>query len=338
MRIQAKDLPIHLKKGLTNFYFVFGDEPLQHKESVDAVRAEAKLQGFSEREIFDITAGFEWGTLLESLNTSNLFFEKRLIECHFAESIHGKALTEAFHKIAEFVIANDVLFLLIAKKIETKFQQSKAFIAIEQKACTILARALTQDEMKLWLDKRLLANQFQIDPESVQLLLERTEGNLLAAAQAIEKLQLCASHLALRPEDIVDAIGMDARFSIFDLIDAALSASVKRTTQILNALRQEGVDPILIIWAIAKEVRTISLLMHKAKEGNISSAQLSELGIWKRREFIVRRFIQRFSLTTLQPLFLKMKEADDILKGRQPGDVWGLLFSICQTLTGAYYD
>jgi len=341
VRILAQDLAQHLKRRLANCYFVFGDEPLQHTEAMDAIRFEARQQGYTEREVFQVTSNFEWASLFSSVNTPSLFSEKRLIECSLGEGKIAKSLSDTLAKLATLEHSTSILFLFSASKLDTKIQQSKGFSQLEQKSITIYARSLSTKEALMWIEKRLATAGFKTTPLVIQDLFERTEGNLLATSQVITKLQLSLDPQKtpiLSVENIRDIISTDARFTIYDLVDASLSGSVEKTARIFSRLKDEGVDPILVLWAITREVRTILALFAKMQGGQISSSLLSEHGIWKNREPLIRSFIHRFSTTMLQNILLKSKQVDDRAKGRVQGSAWDLLFSICLTLTGAYHE
>jgi DNA polymerase-3 subunit delta len=342
MRIQAKDLPQHLKRGLAPLYFVFGEEPLHHQESVDAIRAEAKQQGYTERDIFEITAHFEWGNLLQSLDSQNLFSEKRLIECRLLEGKIGKTGTDTLNILANSLLEQNIL-LFTAGKIDSKTQTSGWFTTLDRKGQVIWARTLSSDEHLQWLKTRCVAAGFQPTADAIQALLERTEGNCLAAAQIIEKLNLLhpntqsinpATLQTLTLKDVLELVEGDARFSLYDLVDTVLSGSLSRTTRIFSSLKNEGTDPILILWAIARELRAIIPLARQIKSGSSEREVFNQHGVWKRREALIRQCIQRFSLLQLHHFLTKAKNIDDILKGRIPGNGWSELLMLCLTLAG----
>ncbi len=341
MRILAQDLSAHLKRGLANCYFIFGDEPLQQSESVDVIRLTAKQQGYTERAVFQITPHFEWDSLFSSVNTPSLFSAKRLIECVVEEGKTGKGMLDIFAKLTDLPNDQSIIFLFSAThKIDLKIQQSKEFLALEQKSMTVCARTLSTKETLIWIEKRLSTAGFKTTPSIIQTLFERTEGNLLAARQVIEILQLCvdpqkASVLSI--EDIRAIIDTNARFTVYDLINATLSASVERTSRIFSSLKNEGVDPILVLWAITREVRTIATLFAKTNSQPVSSALLNQQGVWKNRESLIKNFMNRFTLASLQKILVQSKKIDDIIKNRMPGSAWDSLFSICLTLAGAYH-
>lgn len=342
MRILAQDLSAHLKRGLASCYFVFGDEPLQQSESVDVIRLTAKQQGYTEREFFQITPNFEWDSLFSSVNTPSLFAEKRLIECALEEGKMGKSMLDTLAKLAHLPNDQSMLFLVSAtSKIDFKMQQSKEFLALEQKSMTVCARALSAKETLIWIEKRLSTAGFKTTPSVIQTLFDRTEGNLLAARHVIEILQLCVDSQkisVLSIEDICAIIDTNARFTIYDLVDASLAASVERTSRIFSSLKNEGIDPILVLWAITREVRTIAMLFSKTNNQPVSNALLNQQGIWKSRESLIKNFMNRFTLASLQKILLQSKKIDDIIKNRMPGSAWDSLFAICLTLAGAYHE
>ena len=61
MRLKADQLNSHLSQGpLAPAYLISGDEPLLLQETADAIRIAAKNQGYTERELLHVEAGFEW--------------------------------------------------------------------------------------------------------------------------------------------------------------------------------------------------------------------------------------------------------------------------------------
>src|SRR3989304_76441 len=95
-------------------------------------------------------------------------------------------------------------------------------------------------------------------PGGAELLAHHMEGNLLAAAQEIEKLALLLGRGEVSLDDIEGNLGDNARFSVFTLADACLRGGAAAILRILNSLRAEGVDPVLVLWALAREARSLA--------------------------------------------------------------------------------
>ena len=132
MQIKADQLRNDLKARQFSVYMICGDEPLQHRESVDMLRKAAKYYGHEEREVYTADASFDWNTLSIAANELSLFASRRLIEIHLPSgkpSDKGVALIEYCENLPE-----DILLLLIAGKIEAPTRKSKWYKALDQVA------------------------------------------------------------------------------------------------------------------------------------------------------------------------------------------------------------
>ena len=77
-------------------------------------------------------------------------------------------------------------------------------------------------------------------PDAIAWLAERVEGNLLAAAQEIDKLALLADGHALDVAALEASVADDARYDAFRLTDAAIGGDAGRALHIVAGLRAEG--------------------------------------------------------------------------------------------------
>ncbi len=120
-------------------------------------------------------------------------------------------------------------------------------------------------------------------PEAVTLLAERVEGNLLAAAQEIEKLALLADDRELTAQAVLAAVGDSARYSIYDFVDAALLGQPERVARILDGLRDEGIEPVLVNWALHQESRRLAMLAFARSQGQPLEAVFAALAARRNR-------------------------------------------------------
>lgn len=331
MRIALKDLPTQLSPTLSKPLFVFGDEPVLHQEAIELIQRFAKQHHF-ERERFDIRSPSDWLTVQSELSSQNLFSSKRLLECRIEGSVQTKILMPLLEMLPE-TLPSDTLLLIRCAKVEPNVQKTNYFKKIEHQCITVGVTTLTPNDTLRYIRESLTKAGFTPDPELVQLLFERTEGNLIATRCAIEQLKLLHPSEPIATHELSELISINTRFSVFALVDALLSGSLQRTTQILNRLQQEGVEPILVLWAITKEIRTILLVCDKLKKGHPQSRVFTEHGIWRRREGLVSQFINRVVPNELQTVLIEAKSIDDVIKGRTPGNPWRSLTQLCLHLT-----
>src|SRR3546814_5820412 len=93
------------------------------------------------------------------------------------------------------------------------------------------------------------------------------EGNLLAAAQEVEKLKLLAEGGQVTAETVQAAVADSARYDVFGLIDAALLGQPEHILRMLTGLRGEGVEAPVILWAVAREVRQLANIAQQYSQG-----------------------------------------------------------------------
>ncbi len=332
MRLPFKALDAQLARYFPGSFLVFGEEPIQQNEAIDAIRTLARKQTFS-REVVDITSALDWDKLTNQLSASNLFSQKRFVECRLADNVFSK-IEKSITALAKTPLPADLALLISCHKIDYKIQKTNWFKQIEQKFCVIGVSPLSREETLSWIQMKLKQAGFKVNAGTAELLLERTEGNLAATFQAIERLKLSHPDTTLSAETILSTVSMDTRFSVFLLIDALLTGSSDRVHHILRGLKNEKLDPILVLWAITKESRILLTLCTKLKQGIPQSQAFTQCGIWRRKEPLVQKCIQRVTFHTLHSILLQAKKTDDIIKGRIPGDPWRSLSTMCLTLTG----
>ena len=79
MQLALPQLQAHLQKGLRSLYALHGDEALLVQEAADAIRATARLQGYTERSVHVVSgAHFDWSEVLAAGGSMSLFAERPL--------------------------------------------------------------------------------------------------------------------------------------------------------------------------------------------------------------------------------------------------------------------
>ncbi|MGO1720879.1 MAG: DNA polymerase III subunit delta, partial [Luteimonas sp.] len=92
MELKPDKLVQQLQAGtLHPAYLIAGPEPLRVLEAADAVRVQARAQGYAEREVFDVDGrGFDWSELEATLRAPSLFASRRVVEVRLPSAKPGK--------------------------------------------------------------------------------------------------------------------------------------------------------------------------------------------------------------------------------------------------------
>jgi DNA polymerase-3 subunit delta len=334
MRIKALQLAAQLARGLAPVYLICGAEPLQLGEAAQAVRAAARAQGFDEREVLEVEASFDWGRLGAAAQTLSLFSARRLIELRVPSARLGKEGGEAVRAYCDRPAA-DTLLLILAPELEHKELTARWVQTVDQAGVVLPVRQLTGGELVGWVEQRLRGHGLVPGAEVAALLAERVEGNLLAAAQEVDKLALLYGEGPIDREGLLAAIGDSARFDVFALPDAVLGGDRARVHRVLTGLAAEGTAPAIVLWALAKEARMLASAAFAVPKGSAAvTAALEEHRVWSSRRGLIRAALRRLKLEQLRRLVCRCAEADLQIKGVANGDPWLTLGEIADELAG----
>lgn len=307
---------------------VFGDEPLLVEEASDALRQAAVAQGYTERLKHTAERGFDWSELTDAGQSLSLFAERRLIELRLPT---GKPGVEGSKILCELVEnpPEDTAVLIISARIENPSQKQKWFKAIEKHGMAVEGKEVKQNVFPAWLADRLTSRGLQADRESIALLVHYFEGNLLAAAQEIDRLALLMDGAqtgeSSQYEALQQSVSDNTRFSVFNYIDACLEGNQSRTLRMLDGIRSEGEASALVLWSLAREARSMTQLAHELSRGGRQADVFRRHRIWSTRQGVVAAAARRHGYTGWRTLLRQVSRLDKIMKGRatsESRDVW----------------
>lgn len=328
MKIDLMDLAQYLTP-LRSVYLISGDEPLLTDECAEKIQQAAKKQQFDEWISWQVSPQFDWEQFHSLSDNFSLFASKRFIQLRFTQ-----ALNDAAKKALEQYCQNlppEQTLLIIAPKLEAAQTKSNWYQTILNHGIHIPIWPITRQQLPGWLKQRLTQAGFSVDAESLNIFVEQVDGNLLAAKQEIEKLKLLFPAGHLSKESLLEALSDHARYDIFKLVDACLTGEAHLAIRMLRQLEQEGIDPILVLWALKREGFTLLSILE-----SLSSTPLESLfqkhGIWEKRKALYRTFIKRTALPTLQKALEQFALIDQSIKGLSFQNPWLLLESSCLLL------
>jgi len=319
MPLNPEQLARSLERGLKPIYLVSGDEPLLVDECAALVRARAAREGFGERQVFTVESGFDWDALRFSSQSLSLFAERRLIELRMPGGKPGEGGARLLTQLASEP-AGDTLLLVITGKLDKASRDAAWVGAIEAVGVQVTVWPIDAQRFPAWIRQRLAAHGLEPEPGVVEQLAWHLEGNLLAAAQEVGKLAMWLGRGKVALAEIEQSLADSARFTVFQLVDAALSGDLVGTRRMLAGLRAEGSEPILVQWALARELRGVTQLARDVSQGKAETAVLSR--VWQNRRAVMGKALRRFPYPGWLGLLKRAARLDRIIKGQAPGDRW----------------
>ena len=333
MKIASDKLKSHLTKELFPIYVISGDEPLLSQELADLVRLVARQNGFSTRDVFRCDNHFDWDQLHNENNALSLFSEKRIMELHLATSKPGDKGSKALQALC--LNPNpDNLILVILPKVDKAAEKSKWMRALESSGVHSQVWPVKSEQMPRWIKQRLLQSGIDASKEAIEILSERVEGNLLAAAQEIEKLTLLAINGKVDATIMSSVVANSARYNLFEFIDKILLGDSKSAARSLRGLKNEGTDALPLLWAITRELRILVKASDEIIKGKQRDIALKSAGVWDKRIPIFRQALNRCSAPHLRMLLHQASAIDRAIKGMRKADIWEELTTLVLSLSG----
>ena len=341
MKLRPDQLAANLKRQLNPVYIVSGDEPLQSSECCDLIRTQARQQGFSERHVYHVDNSFDWSDFLETASSLSLFAEKQLIELRMPNGKPGDAGRKA---LMEYIArpSPDNLLLIITNRLDGATQKAKWFKTLEHEGVFIPIWPVEPHKLPAWVASRLKKDGYSASYEALGLIAERVEGNLLAASQELEKLKLLAKNQRIDEDTVREAVSDNARYDVFQLADAALDGNVKQSVRILAVLKGEGIEPPVVLWMLAREIRLLSHMSRLKSRGLVTDIAIEQSAkvmgfsafMLKRRKSLLEKVINCHSERDFRQMLLQAGKIDRSIKGLEKNNAWDELLTLTLHLAG----
>jgi len=331
MRLRPEQLSKQLTQTLAPVYHISGDEMLLTMEACDAIRTTAREQGFDERDIFHVETHFDWGNLIAAGNTLSLFGSRKLIELRLSKPKPDEAGIKALQEYLANPSPDNVL-LITSAKIDAAIQKAAWFNAVDKTGVVVQVWPVDARELPTWIGRRLGHAGFKAGNDVAQIIAARVEGNLLAAAQEIQKLALLFDKgTALTADDVERAVADSSRYTVFDLADRALSGESAAALKVLRGLQGEGEEPTLILWSLAREIRLLAALVTNSN----TEAVFREHRVFDKRKPLLQSASRRLSAATLTALAQLAYATDQAIKGQLREDPWQKCEQLVLGLSGS---
>ena len=294
------------RPGSVPVTLVLGEEELLAERAVAeavAVARERLGPGTSVEEVRGggLPDGFAMG-----LATASLFGGGRVVVVQEADGLDATAREAVLALAADPGAATAVVLRAAAPG-----RQAKFFKDVQRDAATVLVAKLRPAERGSWLRAEVRRLGRKADEAAVAALIDTVGQDLRELAGAVAKL-----HVAVPPPTLLTAghvtefLAQTADRGIFELTDAVFAADAATALDRLDALIDQGEDPIRLLGFIASQLR---LLLRVADHPELPKAQVAGLlggGVRDWQVDRARRQLRRFRPGDLHRALDLIAEAD----------------------------
>jgi DNA polymerase-3 subunit delta len=346
MKLPFDQLNSHLASQLSSLYTLHSDEALLVEESLDAIRAAVRTSssnGPVDRAVYVVQgARFDWGPILASGQSMSLFGGQQLVEIRIPTGKPGKEGATALQQIAQSVANSPGVFtLVILPKLDNATKNQAWFTALESNGVTIQIDSVERSVLPQWIARRLAAQGQRVQAgeagsRTLQFFADRVEGNLMAAHQEVLKLGLLYPKGEITSDQIENAVLNVARYDVFKLSPAVLAGNGVRAQRMLDGLRAEGENEVMVHFVLSEDIRAILRVKDLVANGKSLPIAMRESRVWGPREKLMELVLPNVTADDAVNLIASAHIVDGIVKGiPSPGwstDSWQALAQLMQSL------
>ncbi len=307
-------------------YLITGNEIYFKNRSKHLIKKHLQAQDEYDFLSFDITSSsFDFSQIKQHTANLSLFSQRNCISIDVSGKLNKKANEEMLALLKD---SDDTTFVITMDKL-SKAQEKTNWIAwLMQQGLVILANELKKEEALYWAKLMLKKRHIETTPEGYQFIVENNQNNLSSLMQDIEKISLVFKEGTISLEEIQSCMSDQSKFNIFQCIDEALLKNPQKALYMLKQLEINHAEPTLILWALLKEVRTLTNMRHAFDKG----AKLNDLfyhhKVWQSKKRAYKTQVETNSLLKFYDILHQAKVIDETIKGLRQGNVWYALQSL----------
>ncbi|OGG86583.1 DNA polymerase III subunit delta [Candidatus Kuenenbacteria bacterium RIFCSPHIGHO2_02_FULL_39_13] len=179
---------------------------------------------------------------------------------------------------------------------------------------------LLNNDLVKWTEARVKQKGGRINLQNASLLASKSDGNLWALANEIDKLIAMTGQGEMTKEDIEESVLFKIDDNIFNLCDAIALKNKTRALKLINDQLAAGINEIYLLTMIVRQFRILIQVRAWLDQGEGNSRSMaSKLGL---HPFAAQKAIpqaSKYALEDLKKIYNKLLEIDVSLKLGQSG-------------------
>jgi DNA polymerase-3 subunit delta len=313
MQLSYFDFIKKLEVTAAKLFIVTGDEPLQRHNVVEKIITAFKDKSY-EISRHDLTEQ-NHNDLYHEADSLSLFAMDKLVQFSF-EKPPLKSLQQAL--VQNILKPSDNVYLLIFNGFKKQTLTTKWFQSLAQEATHIHIYQPNVNNAINIINHELEQSNLSLDREAVQILAQKTEGNLIATKQIL-KLLSRQDTSSFDAQTIKPFLHEHASFDVFDLSDAILMRQKAKALNVLNSILNEKDKPPLILWTIKKELRIVSQLQATAQ--TYHQKIFKDNNVWASKQKFYSSLANRLHKKIISQNLKRCLDIDLCIKGAIKGNI-----------------
>lgn len=335
MQVFPSQLAQILKEGLVPIYVTGGSETVIEDEASRDILAAAQADGIEDHEILRFDSGstrgrvkaMEWGGIFDELAESSLFGSRKLVEVRMRTAAFDDVAATTFDAYASEPAGNVLLVRLGGLDYRDKRKKWYGQLRSSKHVVLIVVDELNREQSVQWLQSKSSSLGLKLTNEAAEKLSDYCEGNLLAARQELDKLQLVLEEGAtidVNDIDLADASNAD----MLEVVDAVFNGHAVQISRKLDAISNQGRS------SSRHELGTLAMVTQVLTLAHAKSMDpKSTIPGYQRRR--VDALINRHGQAGIEKLMIECAQFNSMFLGMARGDAANLLRSLLFAVAGA---
>ena len=307
MIVKSLDLKKNLK-GKQNFLLHGINSGLINQTIDDTLKPNfsKNIYNYEEQEILSNSDQFK-----ESVLNRSFFEEDKLIIINRASDKIKNILEEIIEKQI------DNLIIIVKSGILEKKSKLRNFFEKEKNAIAIAYYEDGYRELNLIIQKFFFEKKIKISSQSVNILIERSNGNRINLMNELDKISnYLLNKKKIDYEEICKLTNLSENHKISDLTDHALANNKLKTLNIINENILTSEDYILILKNFLYKIKRLKKLRKNLEKNKNMESVISSYKppiFWKERDMIKNQ-LRIISLEKLNELSIKINYLEKMIK------------------------
>ena len=297
-------------------YIISGDEAYQQHQLAEKLLTRFKSQDYEiVRHHID---AHNYDVLYQQSDTLSLFSSQRFIIVTFNKAPDKKGQSALLDNLSDH--SSDDVYLLIFQDLNHASTKTKWFTKLSERALHIQLWPLSsQDTLKMIDLEMCQYPQLTMTHEAKLILAQKTEGNMLATHQMLSLLARQAKP-NYDENNVLALLHQHCKYDVFDLITPIIIRDKCKALSILNQLLTENAEPVLVLWALTKQVRILSHLLGAQNTSEINKVFMQHQ-IWQSRQNQYLQWSKRHCLDQISNYMDQCLKIDYTIKGIEKDNI-----------------
>ncbi len=328
MLIKYADLPRALAKKRHAIYVLFGQDWFLLQES--ASRIKQSWHQDAEKITMKLDTLTDWQNLIQEANSYQLFAEHTILDASYDKKTWDHSHKAVFNTYLSRLNTKCLVLLRTPHMKNTHHQ----WLANHPDVLLVQIQALNALNAQQYIADKLTAYQLRYTAKVPHMIQQVTEGNLAAAVQVVEKLNIIYPKTTVINEGMVhEQLVIACDYPFYELTDACLKLMPEKAIHILQTAAQKKTEPTLLLWYLTQYIRQL-LQLHRLTETMTCQLACQQLKIWSSQISYYNKVLHRRSQHDLLRVLRYCHDIDLTIKSNTVQRAWSMLEDVVLVLVG----